>query len=214
MNNLIRVIIVIFIFCSIFAVLRLTSLSSDRNDQNLPLSTDKLNTEMDKETQGTGYDFVALSDLRIPYVGDNGGVMQIIYHLPEPEPKLRQQFISIGDDYGTSNAPNTLTIYYEPRSDELKSETTLPLADEKNLYLKNMVLLFALIDNLEEVTFAFRDSSTSDGKLHEEDYTNYQRMSRSDMVELLEMDFQDMWDDGLLSVNKAFEKIDNRGIEE
>ena len=214
MNNLIRVIIVIFIFCSIFAVLRFTSLSSNRNDQNLPLSTDKLNTEMDKETQGTGYDFVALSDLRIPYVGDNGGVMQIIYHLPVPEPKLRQQFISIGDDYGTLNAPNTLTIYYEPRSDELKSETTLPLADEKNLYLKNMVLLFALIDNLEEVTFAFRDSSTRDGKLHEEDYPRHQRMSRSDMMELLEMDFQDMWDDGLLSVNKAFEKIDNRDIEE
>lgn len=156
-----------------------------------------------------GYDLAILSEMKMPYVGDNSSVGDILYCLPTPDSRLKQQFFSIGDDYGTSFAPNTLTIYYEPHSEDVENTTMQYLAHE-NAYLKNAVLLFALIDNLDEVTFAVRDDLTSDAILHKEAYTSYQRLSRYEATLLVEMNIADMWNGNLLSIDAAFSKIDEK----
>jgi beta-lactamase regulating signal transducer with metallopeptidase domain len=103
----------------------------------------------------------ALSALRTPYVGDNSAVGKIIGFLPPLDAELTQRFFSIGDDYGTGHAPYTLTLYYEQDGTE-RNITVMP---------KNAALLFALIDNLEEVNFAFRNTP-SDGDLDKAAYTS------------------------------------------
>ncbi|MDR1204990.1 MAG: DUF4825 domain-containing protein [Peptococcaceae bacterium] len=103
----------------------------------------------------------ALSALKTPYVGDNSAVGKIVDALPSLDGELTQRFFSIGDDYGTGRAPYTLTLYYEQNGTE-RNITALP---------KNAALLFALIDNLEEVSCAFRNTP-SGGELDKAAYTS------------------------------------------
>lgn len=74
-----------------------------------------------------------------------------------------QRYFSIGDDYGTGIAPYTLTVYYEPNGAEMD--------DKKNTVVtpKNSVLLFALINNLEEINYGFRPTP-GDGELEKDAY--------------------------------------------
>lgn len=145
-------------------------------------------------------DIYALSAMRTPYVGNNSAVGKIIGELPSIDREYTQQFFSIGDDYGTGRAPYTLTIYYEPNDSEtsaLKNITVTP---------KNSVLLFVLIDNLEEVNIAFRETP-SDGGLDKEEYTSRATYSKEDISEYLESiglgweDFQNNWN---FSIEKMF----------
>ncbi|MDR1060933.1 MAG: DUF4825 domain-containing protein [Clostridiales bacterium] len=106
-------------------------------------------------------DTSALSALRTPYVGDNSAVGKIVGALPPLDDALTQRFFSVGDDYGTGYAPHTLTLYYEQNGAE-RNITALP---------KNAALLFALIDNLEEVNFAFRNTP-SGGELDKAAYAS------------------------------------------
>ncbi|MDR1158531.1 MAG: DUF4825 domain-containing protein, partial [Oscillospiraceae bacterium] len=103
----------------------------------------------------------ALSLLRTPYVGNNSAVGKIIDLLPPLGDELTQRFFSIGDDYGAG--PYTLTLYYEQDGAERERNITAQPT--------NAALLFALIDNLEEVSFAFRNTP-SDGKLDKAAYTS------------------------------------------
>jgi beta-lactamase regulating signal transducer with metallopeptidase domain len=152
-------------------------------------------------------DYAALSALKTPYVGDNSAVSKIVSLLPVPDSRLVQRFISIGDDYGTAYAPNTLTLYYEPRGAEIENAAAQYLEND-GAYLKNAVLLFALIDNLDEVSFAVRDSMTGGSALDKGAYTSYQRLSRYEVTLLLEINIEDLWDGGTLSVADAFRKTD------
>ncbi|MDR7810234.1 M56 family metallopeptidase [Lacrimispora sp.] len=145
-------------------------------------------------------DIYTLSAMRTPYVGNNSAVGKIIGELPSIDREYTQQFFSIGDDYGTGRAPYTLTIYYEPNDSEtsaLKNITVTP---------KNSVLLFVLIDNLEEVNIAFRETP-SDGRLDKEEYTSRATYSKEDISEYLESiglgweDFRNNWN---LSIEKMF----------
>jgi len=65
-------------------------------------------------TPELSYDFTALSALKTVYVGNNSAVSRIAKTLPAPTNNWRQRFISIGDDYDSRLATNTLTVYYEP----------------------------------------------------------------------------------------------------
>ncbi|WP_313582114.1 M56 family metallopeptidase [Lacrimispora sp.] len=145
-------------------------------------------------------DIYALSAMRTPYVGNNSAVGKIIGELPGIDREYTQQFFSIGDDYRTGRAPYTLTIYYEPNDSEtsaIKNITVTP---------KNSALLFMLIDNLEEVNIAFRETP-SDGELHKEEYTSRATFSKEDISEYLDSiglgweDFQNNWN---LSIEKMF----------
>ncbi len=125
-----------------------------------------------------GYDAEALSTLETPYVGNNSKVSKIVSHLLLPDSSLKQQFISIGDDYGSGLAPYTLTVYYEPQETGVDMKLIGPAFRDTNN--RNATLLFALIDNLKEVSFAIRYSPTEDNQLNMEEYKYRWCLARED----------------------------------
>ncbi|MCL1829101.1 MAG: DUF4825 domain-containing protein, partial [Oscillospiraceae bacterium] len=141
-----------------------------------------------------------LYSMRTPYVGDNSAVGKIVHSLPEIDREHTQRFFSIGDDYGTRYAPYTLTLYYEPtgaETDDIRHLTVTP---------KISALLFALIDNLEEINYAFR-STPSNGELDKTAYTSRVTYYKNDIVDYIGTigltweDFQNDWSG---SVDKMF----------
>ena len=152
-------------------------------------------------------DLYALSSMRTPYVGDNSAIGKIINSLPRIDREHAQRFFSIGDDYGTGSAPYTLTIYYEPNDAETSDITNVTVTP------KNAVLLFALIDNLEEISYAFRPTP-SDGELDKEAYISRAAYSKKDISEYLATiglawkDFRDDWNG---SVEKMYLLTDENG---
>jgi hypothetical protein len=150
------------------------------------------------------YDFTSLSALKTSYVSDNSAVAKIVNLLPVPDTRLAQRFMSIGDDYGTGLAPNTLTLYYEPSE---PGAVVLPEEFSMNNYCeKNFILLFALIDNLQEIHFTFRPTATADGELDKSAYgvRLYCIRSTDDVM----FDWSKLWDGGMLSVEDVFRAID------
>lgn len=104
-----------------------------------------------------------ISKYKTPYVGNHIKVSGVAGRLPAPDKYFRHQYISLK----TQERPYGLTIYYEPASDE-KYEGVWPIvtpdsAIEAN-FRTNALIAFCMIDNLDEITFAFRISQ-SEGKL-------------------------------------------------
>lgn len=127
------------------------------------------------------YDLTEISKYKTPYVGDNSKVGHIARFLPVPQKYFRQQYTSMK----TSNKPYKLTIYYEAASNtEYEGEWPIVTPDsviETNLRT-NALVVFCMIDNLDQVTFAFRDSQ-SDGKLDESKYNTTFTFSRTSFEE-------------------------------
>ena len=130
------------------------------------------------------------ASLRTPYVGNNSAVGSIINILPPLGEQFTQKFFSIGDDYGTGKAPNTLTLYYEQNGetdDDFTITSQIPL------------ILFAMIDNLEEVNFATRNSPSGnelDNSAYGIRYT-YPRPEAADYIPDVGItwdDFQNDWE--------------------
>jgi len=122
-----------------------------------------------------------LFSLRTPYVGNNSAVGKILDALPSLDAAHAQRFYSISDDYGTGRAPYTLTFYYE------SADTTVSVEDDVRKTTnapKNAALLFALIDNLQEVNFAFRTTS-SGNTLDQAAYPSRITFSRDDVSQYL-----------------------------
>lgn len=114
------------------------------------------------------YNLAEISKYKTPYVGDNSKVSAIVSHLPVPERYFKQQYISME----TSEKPYSLTVYYEAATGaEYEGEWPIvaPYSVIEINSRANALVIFCMIDNLEEVTFAFRDSQ-SDGKLDESQY--------------------------------------------
>jgi hypothetical protein len=144
-------------------------------------------------------DLYALSSMRTPYVGDNSAIGEIINSLPRIDREHAQRFFSIGDDYGTGSAPYTLTVYYEPNDAETSDIRNITVTPQ------NSALLFALIDNLEEISHAFR-SAPSDGELDKEAYISRVTYSKNDIAEYLETIGLE-WEDFRNDWNGAVEKM-------
>lgn len=130
------------------------------------------------------------ASLRTPYVGNNSAIGSIINILPPLGEQFAQKFFSIGDDYGTGKAPNTLTLYYEQNGetdDDFTFTSQIPL------------ILFAMIDNLEEVNLATRNSPSGnelDKSAYGIRYT-YPRPEAADYIPDVGItwgDFQNDWD--------------------
>lgn len=142
----------------------------------------------------------ALSSMRTPYVGDNSAIGKIINSLPRIDREHAQKFFSIGDDYGTGSAPYTLTVYYEPndaKASDIRNITVTP---------QSSALLFSLIDNLSEVSYAFR-STPSNGQLDKEAYISRVTHSKKDITEYLEtigLEWEDFMNDWNGSVEKMY----------
>ncbi|MEG6520997.1 M56 family metallopeptidase [Desulfotomaculum sp. 1211_IL3151] len=145
-------------------------------------------------------DLKALSAMRTPYVGNNSAVGKIIDALPRLDRDHTQRFFSIGDDYHTGCAPFTLTVYYEPNDTETSAIRNIAVTP------KNSVLLFSLIDNLEEINYAFR-STPSDGKLDKTAYISRVTHNKNDITKYLGtigLGWEDFKNDWHGSVEKLF----------
>jgi hypothetical protein len=141
-----------------------------------------------------------LSALRTPYVGNTGAVGKIIDALPPLGEMHRQKFFSIGDDYGTGLAPNTLTVYYEQDG---------RINDDYSITPRNAVLAFALIDNLKEVSMAACDAPSGD-TLDKAAYHTRATFSRTDIADYLAtvgLTWADFYNNWNVSVEKAFALI-------
>jgi beta-lactamase regulating signal transducer with metallopeptidase domain len=133
-----------------------------------------------KKTQPIAYNLVQIAKYRTPYLGDNSKVSAIVGQLPEPDNYFKQQYISMITD-GT----NKLNVFYEAEEGASHSNEW-PVANPENpTYLsmrKNALVLFCMIDNLNEVTFAYRNSP-SDGKLDTSKYNTSFNFSRASIIE-------------------------------
>lgn len=85
------------------------------------------------------YDIETLLENKTPYVGNNSQVVGLINALPLPGSVLRETV-----QLHTSKMPYGITINYRLTDDSAKT------GEEQ--YLKNSLFLFALIDNVEEIT--------------------------------------------------------------
>jgi beta-lactamase regulating signal transducer with metallopeptidase domain len=142
-----------------------------------------------------------ISSLKTPYVGNHSAVSRIISILPTLGGRYEQNYFSIGDDYGTGKSPNTLTLYYE-RDSEIVGDVTIT----------NQIplILFALIDNLEEVSIATRNSPSGNG-LDESAYGvryTYPRPEMTDSIPYVGI----TWGDFLNDWENSFEKLYTQAI--
>jgi hypothetical protein len=114
------------------------------------------------------YDLIGISKYKTPYLGDSSKVSIIVNALPAPYSYFKQQYISMV----TEKKPYKLNVFYEAKK-YASHISEWPIVDHNNATYSNMsrnaLVLFCMIDNLDEVTFAFRDS-LSDGKLDESKY--------------------------------------------
>jgi hypothetical protein len=128
------------------------------------------------------YDLAEISKYKTHYVGDNSKVLAIASRLPVPDNYFRQQYIFME----TGLKPYRLTIYYEAESDaEYTAEWPIVTPDSaiETNSRTNALVVFSMIDNLSEVTFAFRISQ-SDGILDPIKYDTsftFQRASFEDL---------------------------------
>jgi len=109
-----------------------------------------------------------ISKYKTPYVGDNSKVSAILSNIPVPDNYFKQRYISIL----TEKQPYKLNVFYEGKEGATHIGEW-PIVGKGNVTYSNMsknaLVLFCMIDNLDEVTFAFRDSS-SGGKLEQAKY--------------------------------------------
>lgn len=144
-------------------------------------------------------DLSALFAMRTPYIGNNSAVGKIVNALPRLDRAHTQQFFSIGDDYDTGRAPFTLTLYYESSDAQSIDTGDITVAP------KHSALLFSLIDNLEEVNYAFR-ATPSNGELDPEAYGSRVAYSRDAITEYLSA-LELTWDDFLTDWNGSVTKL-------
>jgi beta-lactamase regulating signal transducer with metallopeptidase domain len=106
---------------------------------------------------------IAITKYKTPYLGDNNKVSPMVSNLPIPDSYFKQKYISIETD----KKPYKLNVFYEIKDDvtHIREFPIVP-GDDATLakISKNALILFCMIDNLDEVTFSFRGSQ-SNGKL-------------------------------------------------
>jgi len=148
-----------------------------------------------------------LSALRTPYVGTAWAVSEIVQRLPVPAHDWRQRFFSIGNDYGSGLAPYTLTVYYEPI--DLRVATAMQAREMPyRAFAENATMLFALVDNLQKISFAVRQ--TPGGNELERDAYEYRwSITRACIVALLGLDgWNDLWrENGVMLAMDVLEAI-------
>lgn len=114
------------------------------------------------------YDLAQISKYKTPYIGDASKVSGVSRNLPIPDSYFKQKYISME----TNKKPYKLNVFYEAKQGAAHSSEWPIVSNDNVTYAnlqKNALVLFCMIDNLDEVTFAFRDSQ-SDEKLDESEY--------------------------------------------
>ena len=125
-------------------------------------------------TMAEGYaDLGKIAGYGTIYIGDAASVGNLIASLPEPSVFHSQNMFSLQ----TESAPYGLTVYYENNGYIGES---VPFW--YSIMDNNALILFTFIDNLDHITFAYRDTP-SNGELKEEEYNGIHEFSRSDFIQ-------------------------------
>ncbi|MBU5443651.1 M56 family metallopeptidase [Paenibacillus sp. MSJ-34] len=127
-----------------------------------------------------GYNLEEIAKDRTKYVGDNSKVLHLVEQLPAPDPYYVQRYIALQ----TSQQPYGLTAFYEPDSganDVPPRPDHGPNSKLADICRQNALVLFAMIDNVDEITFAFR-SGPSTGQLDQSAYDAHLTFLRSDFA--------------------------------
>lgn len=136
------------------------------------------------------YPLDSITTYRTPYVGNNSRVSQISGRLPVPHRNFMQRFMALQ----TTAQPYGLTLYYQaahPASAGPAGNHGIPLDDPETRFGKimrsNALVLFSMIDNLDQVTFAFRPDMSGNElnqqaypvsyTFHRKDFTRYGDLS-------------------------------------
>ena len=115
-----------------------------------------------------------VSEFETPYIGDASKVGGIISKLPALSDFYIQNYFSLDTD----QPPYGLTVYYEAYNNSEGKQNPFMTSFAEN----NALILFAYIDNLDNVTFAFREEP-SQGELEESKYKPRYAYSRKELEE-------------------------------
>lgn len=111
------------------------------------------------------YNLTEIIKYKTPYVGDNSKVSHLAGNLPSLDDEFNQRFISML----TNEKPYALTVYYESKQDEYLGEWPLTDIAIAVAAQKNALIMFSMIDNVDEVNFSLRQTK-SDGTLEQGEY--------------------------------------------
>ncbi|RJX38091.1 DUF4825 domain-containing protein [Paenibacillus pinisoli] len=133
-----------------------------------------------------GYDLEGIAEDMTMYVGDNSKVSRIASWLPSPDPGYMQRYIAIA----SSEQPYGLTLFYEPADPAGYGELPDAASDPEfaRQSRNNAIVLFAMIGNVDRLTFAYRNTGAPD-ELIPSDYVPLLEYNRSDFA--IEADFAD-----------------------
>lgn len=139
-----------------------TGISGRKNEP--PFSEGELGNPEDEEDAASviSYDLVEISRFTTPYIGNHAKVGGIVGRLPVPDKRFVQQYISLE----TSERPYKLTIYYElPAGATYAGEWPIETLDAsfEEVLSSNALVAFSMIDNMDEITFAYRNSQSTNG---------------------------------------------------
>ncbi|MGD8188479.1 M56 family metallopeptidase [Brevibacillus ginsengisoli] len=128
-----------------------------------------------------GYNLEKIAMDRTPYVGNVSKVSRLVGQLPAPDRFYMQNYIALQ----TNQQPYGLTAFYEPAATESMERPSQsdhePNSKLANNSRKNALILFAMIDNVDEITFAFRGTPSTE-LLEESAYDIHLTYHRSDFA--------------------------------
>lgn len=139
-----------------------TGTSEGKYESGKPLINEGHLTDHGDDTGLASYNLVEISQFRTPYIGNHMKVGGVAGRLPVPDQRFVQQYISLE----TSKRPYGLTIYHEfPAGTSYDGEWPIQQLDTRfeNILISNALVAFSMIDNMDEITFAYRNSPSTDG---------------------------------------------------
>ena len=167
-SKLIKLLSVVLLVAAIIGAIGLGASVSTVNDHPPVVRVDMLT-----------YNLPEIAKHKTPYIGNASKVAALAGRLPVPDSDFKQQYISMF----TSSRPYKLNVFYEVKqNDTNRKEWAIenPNPATKSNLRKNALVLFCMIDNLDEVTFAFRKSQSS-GDLDTSKYNTSFTFQRQDL---------------------------------
>lgn len=113
------------------------------------LMANPLQNSVNPENGEVAKEIEALWQFRTQYVGDNSAVGNIISGLDFPEELTREGF-----QLHTDSPPYGLTLHFKTN---LKTQQFYSNEANRTIFIKNALILFSLIENVEHIDFALND---------------------------------------------------------
>ncbi len=144
----------------------------------------KIVLQVEPAPEFAGYHLEQLATDRTDFVGDNSKVVRLVDQLPLPDTFYIRQSVALQ----TAMTPYGLTVFYEPASEMAELMSYRPDAGpESQLTVnssRNALVLFIMIDNVDEITFAYRNSKSEQASFRRYTYRRADFVNAFDLNEL------------------------------